>query len=68
MFSIHVHRSIYQNLSGEYLNRNLNKTKQEKGRMIPPIQMYKQNRYYIPLLVGKKVSKLDWESCYIIKK
>ena len=26
-FLIHIHRNIYQNLSGEYLNRYLNKTK-----------------------------------------
>ena len=43
-FQIHIHRNIYQNLSGQDSNRNLNNTKQEKGRKIPLIQMFKQNR------------------------
>ena len=58
-FSNHIHRNIYQNLSGQDSNRNLNNTKQEKGRKIPLIQMFKQNRSLIPLLVRKKVSKSE---------
>jgi len=43
-FSNHIHRNIYQNLSGQDSNRNLNNKKQEKGRKILLIQMFKQNR------------------------
>jgi hypothetical protein len=43
-FSNHIHMNIYQNLSRQDSNRDLNNTKQEKGRKIPLIQMFKQNR------------------------
>jgi len=43
-FQIHIHRNIYQNLSGQDSNRNLNNTKQEKESKNLLIQMFKQNR------------------------